>query len=172
MGPCGRLKVTSSDWQGMWHCPGAVGVDFVSSARAVERVDEYIYVSWDTDNATFSDRSVIERFKYGSPVDGSPNLSDKDADFVLKLTSTKSAGPLVIDRAKTMLYFVDNNPSAPFIGRFELTVNITTKTYETFRTLSGVVTGFAMNPYFLQRKVIAIFVIIFAFNYLINAPTV
>jgi hypothetical protein len=154
MGPCGRLKVITSDWQGMWHCPGAVGLDLVSSAKATQRSDEYIYVSWNTDNATFFNRSVIERFKYGSPVDGSPHLSDRDAEFVLKLTSNQSAGPLLIDRAKSMLYFVDNNPSSPFIGRFVLTANITTKTYEVFRTLSGVVTGFAMNPYFLQRKVI------------------
>jgi hypothetical protein len=73
------------------------------------------------------------------------------------MTSTSSAGPLLIDRAKSYVYFVDNNPSSPFIGRFTITYNISASgntPYSMWLSLTGgVVTGFAMDAHWARRKI-------------------
>ena len=52
-----------------------------------------------------------------------PRIDVLNATVIVSLTTNTSAGPMLIDRAKDFLYYVDNNADSPFIGRFFLSVN-------------------------------------------------
>lgn len=69
------------------------------------------------------------------------------------MTTNTSAGPLVLDRADDYLYYVDNQETAPFIGRLKLNVNGTVTSEETFIVASGRIFGLAMDARMQHRKV-------------------
>lgn len=45
------------------------------------------------------------------------------------MTTALSAGPLIIDRVKNTLIYVDNNAASPFIGKLILTTNTTASSH-------------------------------------------
>lgn len=158
MGPCGRIVVNSSDWHGLARCPGLVSNDQYRTDWSNIKNREFMYVSmnWRDSNYRvdlYDNMSVIERYPYGSPKDNAPYIMDGQGVVVAVLTSNVSAGPLLIDRAKDYVYFVDQNPAAPFIGRFNMTYNASTVDYENWLDLNDVVVGFAMDAHFDRRRI-------------------
>ncbi len=73
------------------------------------------------------------------------------------MTTDHSAGPIIFDRAKDRLVYVDNNPTAPFIGFVSLTTNSSVFSSSTWLMLTGQVFGFAFDAHFLRRKVSCIY---------------
>jgi hypothetical protein len=69
------------------------------------------------------------------------------------MTTNTSAGPLIIDRADDYLYYVDNQDTAPFIGRLKLNINGTVTAEESFITATGRIFGLAMDARVQHRKV-------------------
>lgn len=159
MGPCGRIVVNTSDWHGLARCPGLVSNDEYRDDWSNIKNKEYMYVSinWrDTYYRTgmADNLTVIERYPYGSPKDNAPYIADGEGIVVATLTSNISAGPLLIDRAKDCVYFVDQNPDSPFIGRLNITYNASSEGgYERWLDLNGQVVGFAMDAHFNRRRI-------------------
>jgi hypothetical protein len=69
---------------------------------------------------------------------------------ILNLTTDASAGPLVADKVKNRLYFVDNNVAAPFIGYMNM--NSTDGSYFTLTTTTGVVSALIFDVHFKRRR--------------------
>jgi hypothetical protein len=159
MGPCGKIVVNSSDWHGLARCPGLVSNDATKADWSNMYNREFMYVSMNMRNTFYAtgvraEFSIIERFRYGSPKDNAPYIEDAEAETVITLTSNISAGPLLIDKAMDYVYFVDQNPEAPFIGRFEITYNVSSdlELYETWLALSEPVVGFTMDAHFAPGR--------------------
>lgn len=161
MGPCGRIVVNTSDWHGLARCPGVVSNDEyrVDWSNHLNREFMYVSMNWrdsNYQNNLYDNKTVIERYAYGSSKDNAPYIRDGDGIVVATLTSNISAGPLLIDRAKDHLYFVDQNPAAPFIGRLNMTYNGTVdslNSYQIWLALTDQIVGFAMDAHFNRRRI-------------------
>lgn len=173
-GPCSELAPESSDWDGLQSCPGLI---FASSSPAsvsykpVTRKDllssQRMYMSMNHDPGTYtggrSKTSTIERFDW-DPDTFSPKLDaywNHNDGVLVNLTTTSSAGPLVIDKVKNRLYFVDNNVGSPFIGYMVLNNTdwsenapgpIAAGEYITLFSVTGVVSGFTIDTHFKRRR--------------------
>ena len=69
-------------------------------------------------NITYN-ASYIQSFSYGTGL-CQPLLQDSSIDLFMLLSSPASAGPVAIDHSESYLYFIDANPTDPFIGRVSL----------------------------------------------------
>eukprot|EP01038_Epipyxis_sp_PR26KG_P007810 gene7810-10608_t len=125
IGPCGKLIVNTSSWGGLARCPGLTS--FTKDAFSGKYVNELnrmnyntrIYLSFNpmsngsVANATDYNNSFISYFDWNPE---ELKIDYKPGKIVLNLTSSSSAGPLVIDQALDHLIFVDQNPNNRFIG--------------------------------------------------------
>jgi hypothetical protein len=80
-------------------------------------------------------------------------IDPKTRRTIINMTTDHSAGPIVLDRAKDQLIYVDNNPTTPFIGTVSLVANSSVYSSSTWLSLTGQVFGFAFDAHFLRRKV-------------------
>ena len=143
LGPCGQITYNTSQFQGLSRCPGVVDfyqrdssgtwIDLQQAENYSPRMylslnptyvsnDQQIYKS--TTNIT---QSVIkwykwpmkDRFTYAFP----PFIAENAVGVtLLNLTSNSSAGPILFDKTRNNLFFVDMHPVRPFIGKYSLTL--------------------------------------------------
>ena len=160
MGPCGKIVVNTSDWHGLARCPGLVSNDEEKTDWSNIKNREFMYVSMNWRDTHYvknvhENLSTIHRFPYGSPKDNAPYIDDTDGIgiIVVTLTSNVSAGPLLLDKARDHVYFVDQNPLGPFIGRFNISYNASEVNYDIWLALSRPVVGFTMDAHFNRRRI-------------------
>ena len=162
LGPCGQITYNTSQFQGISRCPGVVDYFQRDSSGVwidLQQAENYSprlylslnpsYVSNDQQfyKSTFNNmtKSVIvwykwpmkDRFTYAFP----PFIDEKAVGvIVLNLTSNSSAGPILFDKSRNNLFFIDMHPVRPFIGKYSLSLgngSIYTRWYEIVSTIYG-----------------------------------
>jgi hypothetical protein len=136
IGPCGGLDVATSDWGGVGRCPGIIPASQVGvlgvkrktldnvpndDTRVVVSIDPIpLNASQSTSTYVPDEFSTIRSYKWLPNTVNGPIFDLKSEIIVVNLTSSTSAGPVLIDSAKDQVIFVDANPSYPFIGKASL----------------------------------------------------
>jgi len=178
LGPCGLVTYNTSQFSGLSRCPGIV--DYYqrdASGRWFDRQQKEnykprLYLSLNPTYVSNSNQlypslyrnmtvSVIrwynwpvnDRFAYAFP----PFVDNKvDGVTVLNLTSNSSAGPILFDRSKNNLFFIDTHPVRPFIGKYSLSLGnggVYTRFYEIAATIFGFTMDSRLNQRFLYWTV-------------------
>lgn len=151
VGPCGRLQVNTSRWNGLARCPGVVAATSTNSDQSGRQNFEtriYLALNPSVNESNPYDTSGIYFFQWKSDTLIGPNIDETTREFFLNLTSNVSAGPLVIDQAKNRMFFVDLNPNASFIGVASLKDK---QNYTVYIPLDYEIFGFTMNADFNSR---------------------
>ena len=164
IGPCGKIVPKSSKFNGIGRCPGIVSVngnnldgtktDFSEKYSHMPR----IYIS--RNPIDVSARSSLVYYTWTTNPDQFPLIDQSTRTFMFYMTSSTSAGPLVYDQAKERLFFVDANPTRPFIGIVSVgypfntsSVNVmdTKAPYKIWIYPTCAIFGLAFNANFNQR---------------------
>lgn len=172
LGPCGKVSYNTSHFSGLSRCPGVV--DYYRRDETGKWFDQqqkqnypprlylslnptYVLNSNQVYPSLYSNmtKSVIkwykwpmsDRFTYAFP----PFITyNDDGVTVLNLTSNSSAGPILFDRSKNVLFFIDTHPTRPFIGKYSLSLGNGGSYYKFYNILSSIF-GFTMDARLDQR---------------------
>eukprot|EP01033_Poteriospumella_lacustris_P009717 gene9717-6954_t len=136
MGPCGAVDVDTSDWGGLSRCPGLISPSMVSvvgrtktTLDAKPNYNTRFIVSMDPIPLNHTPTSItyvedlystIRAYTWRPNTVNGPRIDLSSETIIVNLTSSSSAGPVVLDAAREQVIFVDANPSYPFIGKASL----------------------------------------------------
>ena len=158
-GPCAKLTPVTSKFNGIGRCPGLVSIsgnNFDSSKADLSQVPSHIpriYMSINPTSATSSTKAYVVYYDWTVSVGQFPNLNQNSRKFMFSMTTSTSAGPIVLDQAKERIFFVDANFASPFIGIALVNTSFNASApYNIWARTSCNIFGFAFNANFNQRK--------------------
>jgi hypothetical protein len=179
IGPCGRIQANSSSVNGAGRCPGLVSSTYDPYtnkyvSRELERKPR-VFASSNRPLVLNHEQGVMSRvtmyaYDDGDNLDGgSPGRDMYRLRSLFNLTSDSSAGPIAYDANLETIFFADNNPSSPFIGRALISDNNTNNwdyfyqgigekeegediTYIKWINVGETITGIAIDPSPGQRR--------------------
>ena len=152
-GPCGRVIANTSDFSGLARCPGVIDVNF--DAKKTFKTDEgdranyetRMYISMNPTNGY--DYSTIRYYDWvNNPKE--VDIVQSKGGFLCNLTSTTSAGPIVLDNARERLFLYDGGSVSKYIGI--VNINEVNPSITNWLSVAYVIYDITMDAHMNSRK--------------------
>ena len=158
-GPCAKLAPATSKFNGVGRCPGLVSVsgsNFDGTKVDMSQMPSHaprLYMSINPVSSTSTTKAYVVYYDWTISTGQFANIDQAERKFLFSLTTSTSAGPIILDQAKERIFFIDANTANPFIGISIVNASFNSSAPYTIWTYTSCnVFGLTFNANFNQRQ--------------------